>query len=189
MKRIATFAERLAEYRTIRDITLEQLSKETDLPAQTLNRYELGQRIPKVDVANDIAAKVNVNPLWLQGYDVDMAEIHRPEVTAGDRIRIRRNELKLPVERLAEKIGVPPDTISRYESGEEKVPGDFFESIAKALYTTPSYIMGLDSSDSSMDDGPVILGAAAHFDTTDPEAIKAYNEYVKYLAMKYRKKD
>lgn len=79
MDRIATFGERLAAFRAIKDMTLEQLSDATGVPPQTLNRYELGQRVPKIDVANDIAEKIYVNPLWLQGFDVPM-ESSIPEI-------------------------------------------------------------------------------------------------------------
>lgn len=69
MKVVSSFAERLKEYMQQHDMTFESLSKKTGIPAQTLNRYSLGQRVPKVDVAADIAIKLNVDPLWLQGFD------------------------------------------------------------------------------------------------------------------------
>ena len=68
-----TFAERIKEYRVKNQMTLEQLSKITGLAKQTLNRYELGTRVPKVDIVDEIAKKLNINTLWLMGYDVDMA--------------------------------------------------------------------------------------------------------------------
>jgi toxin-antitoxin system, antitoxin component, xre family len=69
MQLVSNFAERLKEYMHQHDMTFDTLSKKTGIPAQTLNRYSLGQRIPKVDVAADIAIKLNVDPLWLQGFD------------------------------------------------------------------------------------------------------------------------
>lgn len=75
MTRISTFAERLKAYIKENDnITYEELSKKTNIPAQTLNRYALGKRVPKVDQATDIALKLGVNPLWLQGFDVPKYE-------------------------------------------------------------------------------------------------------------------
>lgn len=71
MKRISTVAQRLKEYREENDLTLADLEKKTGIPAQTLNRYELAQRIPKIDMAVEIAEKLGINPLWLQGYDVN----------------------------------------------------------------------------------------------------------------------
>lgn len=72
MKQVSSIANRIKEYRTREGLTLVDLSKVTGVPAQTLNRYELGKRAPKIDVAVQIAETINVNPLWLQGYDVPM---------------------------------------------------------------------------------------------------------------------
>ena len=74
IKRVSDFANRLKQYRDDHKYTLSDVEQLTGTPAQTLNRYELGQRKPKVDTAIDIAEKLKINPLWLQGYDVDMYE-------------------------------------------------------------------------------------------------------------------
>ena len=70
MDRITTFSNRIKEYRETHNMTLADIEARTGVPAQTINRYELSQRSPKIDVANDIAEKLGVNALWLQGYDV-----------------------------------------------------------------------------------------------------------------------
>lgn len=72
MKQISSIASRIREYREREDLTLAEMAQITGVPAQTLNRYELGKRAPKIDVAVQIAEKLRVNPLWLQGYDVPM---------------------------------------------------------------------------------------------------------------------
>jgi len=71
MRRTSTFSERLKIYREQNDLTLVELEKLTGVPAPTLNRYELGQRVPKIDVAIEIATALNVSPLWIQGYETD----------------------------------------------------------------------------------------------------------------------
>lgn len=81
MVRVSTFGKRLAEFRAMKDWTLEQLADLTGVAAQTLNRYELEQRVPKVDAANDIAEKIKVSPLWLQGFDVPIN--HEPPEVLG----------------------------------------------------------------------------------------------------------
>ena len=70
MERLTDVSRRLKEYREKFNITLSEMSKKCGIPAQTLNRYELGQRKPKIDTAVEIAEALNINPLWLQGYDV-----------------------------------------------------------------------------------------------------------------------
>lgn len=72
MERLSDVSQRMKEYREKMNMTLAEVSKKCGVPAQTLNRYELGQRKPKIDTAVEIAEALNINPLWLQGYDVPM---------------------------------------------------------------------------------------------------------------------
>ncbi len=61
----------------------------------------------------------------------------------GKRIKERRKELGLSAEIIAEKIGVSPATVYRYESADIMNMGiDKVELIAKALCTSPAYLMG-----------------------------------------------
>ena len=55
----------------------------------------------------------------------------------------RRKALGISAEYVAEKLGVSPATIYRYEKGDiEKMPGNVLEPISKILCTTPAYLMG-----------------------------------------------
>ena len=68
-------------------------------------------------------------------------------MTTGERIKFRRKEIGFSAEKVADIIGVSPATIYRYEKGDiEKVPGDVLFSIAKALHTTPAYLMGWEET-------------------------------------------
>ena len=61
----------------------------------------------------------------------------------GERIKKRRKELGLSADKLGEMLGKNRATIFRYENGEiENLPIDILEPIAKALMTTPAYLMG-----------------------------------------------
>lgn len=85
MERISNIAERLREYRTNHGFSFGDMERLTGIPAQTLNRYELGQRSPKLDVAVSIAESLNVHPMWLQGYDVE--ETTKAPIKDDERIR------------------------------------------------------------------------------------------------------
>ena len=64
-------------------------------------------------------------------------------MTIGQRIKQRRKELKMSADELAARLGKNRSTIFRYEKGEiENLPLDILEPIAKALQTTPQYLMG-----------------------------------------------
>ena len=64
-------------------------------------------------------------------------------MTIGERIKQKRKELRMNADELGTKIGKDRSTIYRYEKGDiEKLPLDILEPIAKALQTTPQYLMG-----------------------------------------------
>lgn len=64
-------------------------------------------------------------------------------MNVGQRIKERRKELGITADDLALAIGKDRTTIFRYERGAiEKLPSTVLEPIAKALHTTPSYLIG-----------------------------------------------
>lgn len=84
MKIVSSFGKRIKEYREDSNLTLAEMERMTDVPAQTINRYELGQRVPKVDAAAIIADKLNLNPLWLFGYDTEEITITSSPIDFND---------------------------------------------------------------------------------------------------------
>lgn len=64
-------------------------------------------------------------------------------MTIGQKIKKLRKRLNMSVDDLAEKLGKNRATIYRYEKGDiENLPLDVLEPLAKALDTTPGYLMG-----------------------------------------------
>ena len=64
-------------------------------------------------------------------------------MTVGQRIKQRRKELRMSADELGKRLGKDRSTVFRYENGHiEKLPIDILEPIAKALQTTPEYLMG-----------------------------------------------
>ena len=64
-------------------------------------------------------------------------------MTTGERMKQRRKEIGFSAEKVAERLGVSPATIYRYEKGDiEKVPVDSLAELARILQTTPAYLMG-----------------------------------------------
>ena len=69
-------------------------------------------------------------------------------MTIGQRIHQKRKEMRMSANELAKKLGKDRSTIYRYENGEiEKFPLDILEPIAKALNTTPAYLMGWEGKE------------------------------------------
>ncbi len=75
LKIVSSFGNRIKQYREDNKLTLAEMERITGVPAQTINRYELNQRVPKVDAAAEIANKLNLSPMWLFGYDIDEVDI------------------------------------------------------------------------------------------------------------------
>ena len=65
----------------------------------------------------------------------------------GRRIKSRRQELGLSAEALAERIGVSPATVYRYEAGDiSHMRSDKLQPIAAALSVTPAWLMGWEGA-------------------------------------------
>ncbi len=65
-----------------------------------------------------------------------------------DNIKKKRKERKMTLEDVAKIVGVTRQTVQKYESGVvSNIPSDKIELLAKALHTTPAYIMGWESDE------------------------------------------
>lgn len=69
----------------------------------------------------------------------------------GNRIRKRRKELRLSVDKLAELLDKNRATVYRYESDEiDNMPLSVLEPLAKALQVTPAFLMGWDNEEKEL---------------------------------------
>nr|DAH21533.1 MAG TPA: Repressor protein CI [Caudoviricetes sp.] len=67
-----------------------------------------------------------------------------------ENIKSKRIERKMTLEDLAKSVGVSRQTIQRYESGViGNIPSDKIELIARALDTSPAYLMGWEQMDTN----------------------------------------
>lgn len=72
--------------------------------------------------------------------------------TIGDRIRIRREQLNLSQSELAQKLGFKSrSSINKIELDQRNLTQSKIKAIADALDTTPSYIMGWEELDQTVD--------------------------------------
>ena len=82
MDMVSSFGARLRILMQEQGETYLSLARRLKMNPQTLNRYVLGQRSPKVTSAAAIAGALGVNPLWLQGYDAPKYTALPPQVPA-----------------------------------------------------------------------------------------------------------
>lgn len=68
-------------------------------------------------------------------------------MNVGERIKRRREELKMSADDLGELVGKNRATIYRYEKNEiENMPYSIIEKLAKVLKVSPAYLMGWDDT-------------------------------------------
>lgn len=81
-------------------------------------------------------------------------------MSIGNNIRAKRLEKRYTLEELAKKVGTSKQTIQRYESGIiSNIPSDKIELLAKALDTTPAYLMGWEDNEQKNSDNSELNSA------------------------------
>lgn len=123
MRLESTLGQRLRRLMEERGYTYEQLGELVDITPQSLNRYVLGQREPKASAASNMALKLGVDPLWLQGYDVPRLRMEPPE----GMIPVKR-EFAIPilgVIRAGEPI-LATESIEGYAAADVPDPEEYF---------------------------------------------------------------
>lgn len=65
------FCERLRSLRQAKNLTAEELGKEFKVSKQTVSRWELGNRLPPLDVATALANYFDVSLDYLTGQSND----------------------------------------------------------------------------------------------------------------------
>lgn len=82
-------------------------------------------------------------------------------MTVGERMKARRKQIGMSAEQIAAQLKLSPSTIYRYENGDiEKMGIDKLTPIAKALCTTPAYLMGWETTSGDQDLGLTALDTA-----------------------------
>lgn len=75
-------------------------------------------------------------------------------MTIGDRIKHRREELRLSQDELAKKLGYKSrSSLNKIELNQRDLPQSKIKAIADALSTTPSYIMGWEENSNEPKNG------------------------------------
>lgn len=99
-------------------------------------------------------------------------------MTIGQRIKISREKASLSQIELAEKIGASKQNLYKYENDIiTNIPSDKIEAIARALNTTPAYLMGWDDTPPTTDDSIMKL-LKAEYDLNEQD-IKFIRDYIK----------
>ena len=68
-------------------------------------------------------------------------------IELGERIRKRRQEMKLSQESFAEKAGISVNTVSRIEGGQTAMSVDIFRKMIEILETDANILLGKEEGD------------------------------------------
>lgn len=79
-----------------------------------------------------------------------------------NRIAELRKKLGLTQTRLGEEIGVSQQTISKYENGDENIPGDMLLALSKFFRVPIDYILRKEEECKFCSNGTPILKSAVH---------------------------
>lgn len=92
-------------------------------------------------------------------------------MNVGERIKLRRKELKISADTLAERVGVSRSTIFRYERGDiEKVGPEVLKKISETLNISPADLMGWeDEAEQTTETG------YSETDLRKPESAKTFD--------------
>lgn len=76
-----------------------------------------------------------------------------PELTMGQKIKYLREKHNLTLEQVGDAVGVGKSTVRKWENGIiANMRRDKIAGLAKALHTTPAYLMGWEESPSGSDE-------------------------------------
>lgn len=97
-------------------------------------------------------------------------------ITLGNRIRLRRKELKLSQNKLAEFLNISNNHMSAIENGREKLSLDKFITLCNLLKTTPDFLLL-----GAIHPSNVPLNIADNLRLCSPEDIKLAGEIIELM--------
>lgn len=142
-----TFSKRLKYAMEIRNVKQVELSKAIGISKTNMTYYISGKNKPREDKINLIAKELNVNPIWLLGYNVPMEQEQTVNVLAiANRIKDLRIYNNWTRKELANKLGLTEKELEGYEIG-YNTPNDYIKyNMCKVFNCTMDYLMGLTST-------------------------------------------
>lgn len=137
---------RLAEAINASGLSYAELEKHTKIAKSSLQRYATGKtkKIP-IDAIQVIAKATGTSAAWIMGCTDE--EVQKKNdvcyMDIGHRIRYKREALGLSQDELAKRLGYKSrSSINKIELGLNDITQSKIVAFAKALGTTPSYLMG-----------------------------------------------
>ena len=148
-------AENLKYYLKLNNKTRKQLCADLKFPYSTFNEWANAKAYPRIDKIEIMSNYFNIEKSDLIERK-EFNDLHKKQLDAielGARIKMLRLDKKMTLEQLGEYVGVSKSTVRKWETGmianmrQDKIP-----KLAKALDTTPAYLMGWEEEQDTEND-------------------------------------
>lgn len=129
-KPIAEIKDRLKLALSLREITPKELSEKTKIPKSSISQYMSGYAKPKQDRIFLISNALNINEVWLLGYDVSMEK----QITKQKEVELTpkdERDIKKDLDSLMEKLTSKEYGPAAYDG--EEIPEEDQELFAGQL--------------------------------------------------------
>ncbi|GAV24440.1 transcriptional regulator [Carboxydothermus islandicus] len=132
---------KIRELREERGLTLNELSKKAGLSISYLSEIERGSKKPSLKTIDKIAKALNVNKAQI--LETEQLEV---SLTLGERIRLIREEKKLTISELAQRVGISVSYLSEIERDTVNPSVATLRRIAEELGVSVADLMGKEHS-------------------------------------------
>lgn len=175
-----TIGKKIKDLRTELNMSVDKLAEKLCKNRATIYRYEKGDigNLP-LDVLEPLADALETTPGYLMGWEDKKNE---DSITIGDLLKRMRLQRNMTIDEYAKEIGVEPDLLSKYESGEKSISIEVVNMISEYYrLITRSYMdKGTEISRSRQDRFKEWARTFGHVELTDEEYKKIF-EYCKFL--------
>lgn len=175
-----TIGQKIKELRTELNMSVDELADKLGKNRATIYRYEKGDigNLP-LDVLEPLAKALKTTPAYLMGWEDKEDE---DEITIGKLLKKMRTQRNMTVDEYAKEIGINPEVLSKYESGEKSIPLDVVNAISEYYRLLTRSYMEKDSDVTITRQERFKEWAEnfGHIEFTDNEYKKIF-EYCKFL--------
>lgn len=179
-----TIGERIKHLRTQRGMSIDELAVKLGKNRTTVYRYENGdiENLP-LDALKPLAEIFRTSPAYLMGWSDESDE---DAATVGDLISLIRKQRGMTVEEFSKELGIEPDKLRMYESGEKYIPISIINMIAD--YYRLSQFENTDGVENGvrLERFKIWAETFNHLEFTDEEHEKII-EYAKFLIYSRKK--
>lgn len=173
-----SIGERIKCLRIQRGMSIDELAVRLGKNRTTVYRYEKGdiENLP-IDALKPLAEILETSPAYLMGWDV---ETNEDAATVGDLLKLIRKQQNMSIEEFSKKLGITPDKLYMYETGEKYIPIGVINTIADYYRLSSSIVADGFKNDVRLERFKVWAETFGHLEFTDEEHDKIV-EYAMFL--------